>query len=142
MKFYERKGLQYTQYTFEAQSKRATTHGMSRSKIYNSWQSMKDRCYNENAVNYENYGGRGIRVCDRWVESFKNFYEDMGERPEGTTLDRINNEKDYTPENCQWSTWSIQLKNRRSYSTNARRSYCVPKEKSTQSSSINGRDSQ
>lgn len=89
------------------------THGMSKTPIYTTWQAMKDRCFNTKADNYINYGGRGITVCDRWVNSFENFIIDMGPRPEGKTLDRINNNKNYSPENCQWSTPKVQASNRR-----------------------------
>ena len=76
---------------------------------------MKRRCYVEKAHNYKYYGGRGIKVCDRWLgdDGFKNFLKDMGERPKGTTLDRINNNGNYEPINCKWSTISEQNKNRR-----------------------------
>src|SRR3990167_5223353 len=78
-----------------------------------SWINMKIRCYNKNTWYYKNYGGRGIRVCKRWIKSFDNFLSDMGKRLEGTTLDRIDNDKDYKPSNCRWATISEQNKNRR-----------------------------
>lgn len=76
---------------------------------------MKDRCYNKNSDAYAAYGGRGIRVCRGWMESFKKFLRDMGERPDGTTLDRIDVNGHYTPANCRWATLEVQNANQRRY---------------------------
>ena len=89
-----------------------TTHGQSRTKLYKAWKGMKDRCLNPKADRYADYGGRGITICERWM-LFENFYADMGERPEGTTLDRVDNSKGYSPDNCNWSSRHAQDRNRR-----------------------------
>ncbi len=90
------------------------THGMSRSSTYRCYQSMIQRCYNPNRAVYHHYGGRGIKVCKRWLKSFENFLEDMGEKPLGLSIDRYpNNDGDYKKSNCRWATQSEQLKNRR-----------------------------
>jgi len=81
---------------------------------YNSWNNMKFRCYNQKATQYAFYGGRGIKVCNEWKVSFDQFVEDMGIRPERTTLDRINPDGNYEPGNCRWATKSEQSRNRRS----------------------------
>jgi len=73
---------------------------------------MKARCYNKNTNNYHRYGGRGIKVCDRWLKSFKKFYSDVGKRPgKGYSLDRIENNGNYEPDNCEWVTQRTQCRN-------------------------------
>lgn len=90
------------------------THGMRNSLEYGTWCSIKRRCYNPNQQNYERYGGRGIRMCDRWLNSFENFYEDMGPKPtHNHTIERKDSSKDYSPDNCIWLPSRYQSKNRR-----------------------------
>jgi hypothetical protein len=93
-------------------SQRRLTHGLTRTRVHTIWTDMKQRCLNPNAPDYPRYGGRGIKLCQAW-HSFDYFYEDMGEPPEGTTLNRINNDGDYEPGNCEWAAAEIQQNNRR-----------------------------
>lgn len=90
-----------------------STHGLSYSITYRSWHSMKTRCLNKNAPDYHRYGGRGVLICKRWLDSFENFFADMGERKsKALSLDRINNKGNYEPGNCRWATSSQQNKNK------------------------------
>lgn len=101
-----------------ADGKHRWRHGKSRTKIHYVWMAMMNRCYRSNMPNYHRYGGRGIKVCERW-HKFENFYADMGDPPLGSgsaarpnlTLDRINNDGDYSLENCRWTDYKTQAKN-------------------------------
>lgn len=88
------------------------THGMHGTPTYESWHMMIQRCCNKRATDYKNYGGRGIQVCKRW-RKFQNFFDDMGLRPGGTSLDRSDNNKGYAKANCRWATKIQQERNRR-----------------------------
>lgn len=88
-----------------------TKHGSCREAAYVSWKSMMDRCENTSSKDYPRYGAVGIRVCDKWKD-VKKFIEDMGPRPIGTTIDRIDNSKGYEPGNCRWATCSLQNRNK------------------------------
>ena len=82
--------------------------------VYPSYVAMKGRCLNPNKSDYSYYGARGVSVCQRWIDSFESFVEDMGPRPQGTSLDRIDVQGDYEPANCKWSTHYEQMNNTRS----------------------------
>lgn len=89
----------------------AFKHGQIKSDSYRSWRAMKRRCLDVRHPFYKNYGAKGITVCERWMD-FRNFYEDMGDRPEGTTLDRLDNKMGYYKANCRWATKKQQIANR------------------------------
>jgi len=93
-------------------NKAGAKHGMSNTPTFNVWTNMKERCLNPNHNSYHRYGGRGITICDRWLESFQNFYDDMGPMPEGMSIDRVDVDGDYEPSNCRWATSEEQSNNR------------------------------
>lgn len=94
--------------------KRNTSHNMSKSAPYRTWRAMKNRCYNKKHPQYHDYGGRGVAVCDRWLNSFENFYSDMGDKPTSQhSIDKIDNNGNYEPKNCRWATATQQVRNQR-----------------------------
>lgn len=97
----------------EQASARSITHGLSKHPIYQTWQTMIQRCYNKKAHSYPWYGEIGVTVCDRWRYSFENFLADMGERPVGESLDRIDVYGNYEPGNVRWANSEMQAANKR-----------------------------
>lgn len=86
---------------------------MSHTTEYNIWTGIKQRCTNKDHSYFKYYGGKGVTICDRWANSFQNFYDDMGPRPsEGHSIDRIKTSGNYEPSNCKWSTWDEQHRNK------------------------------
>ena len=97
----------------ELRTKRQTTHGLTNTPTYRSWRMAKDRVSNPNNPRAKHYSQRGITMCSRWFDSFEAFLADMGERPKGTSLDRIDNDGNYEPGNCRWATIDQQAANQR-----------------------------
>lgn len=98
--------------TLRLQREQATKHGMTRTPEYKTWSMMIHRCTCPSAVGFHKYGARGITVCDRWRTSFENFFADMGPRPAGMSIDRIDSRGNYEPANCRWATIEEQNRNR------------------------------
>ena len=88
------------------------THGMRNTSEYVIWAGMKKRCLNPKNKDYARYGAKGITICKEWVDSFEQFYKDMGNKPEGFSIERIDNTKGYFPENCKWADRSTQQRNK------------------------------
>lgn len=96
----------------EMAADRKRTHGQDGTPTNAIWKSMKQRCSSKNKKEWKSYGGKNITVCDRWIDSFENFIADMGEKPVGMCIDRIDNSKGYSPDNCRWVTAKVNIRNR------------------------------
>jgi len=120
-------------------NKNGITHGMSKSRTYTTWRKMKARCLNKNANGYEDYGGIGIKVCNRWINSFEDFLSDMGERPEKHSIDRIDGRKGYFKKNCRWATQSEQNLNKFPYSNSGYKGVYKINKKFRASTKYNGK---
>lgn len=105
--------LRVTKYDMPDTTKHGHNRGGTRTSTHAIWTNMVQRCTNPRNPAWDDYGGRGITVCDRWRHDFAAFLADMGERPEGLTLDRIDNDRGYSPDNCRWTTWTVQRRNQR-----------------------------
>lgn len=119
-------------------------HGLSKTPEWMAWKSLRTRVSNPNYRRWDRYGGRGIKVCDRWKSSFQNFLADMGPRPaKGMSIDRVNNDGNYEPSNCRWATQSEQVRNQSRWrdhdftepSENARASSTTPDDRSGRTAS-------
>jgi hypothetical protein len=107
------KNKQCRQCLIKSISDNKKVHGMRGSTEYRSWQAMKARCLNPSNKDYKSYGEKNIFICDSWLNSFESFYQDMGAKPKGYSIDRIDNTKGYYPENCRWASRSQQQQNKR-----------------------------
>lgn len=117
-----------------------TTHGMSGTPEYESWMKIKARCLRSSDRKYPEYGGRGITICEMWTASFDNFYADMGPRPTPDhTVDRIDVDGDYTPENCRWATSKQQSRNKRNHRLVEWRGREVPLSQACEEAGVNYR---
>jgi len=96
----------------EVTAQRVRRHGRSHSAEYGIWRAIKSRCYNPNTINHSRYGGKGVAVCDRWLDSFENFFADMGPRPSSRhSIERKDGTKGYCQDNCVWATYKQQARN-------------------------------